>query len=114
MISLQMNHGQNRKIFTRVKIEISFSLACRGILVALSQVPRRFGELSDDLPEITDRMLSRELRELETNLLVTRCAVNDKQTKGMYEITDHGKSLHHVVLELSKWGIHHRKFLAGK
>jgi len=84
------------------------------ILIALSHIPRRFGELSNDIPEITDRMLSRELRELETNLLVTRRSADLNQTKVMYEITDHGKSLHTVILELSKWGIQHRKVIAGK
>ncbi|HEY9049384.1 MAG TPA: helix-turn-helix domain-containing protein [Ohtaekwangia sp.] len=84
------------------------------ILIALSHNHRRFGELSNDLPEITDRMLSRELRELETNLLVSRRAADDNRTKVLYEITEHGKSLHTVVLELSKWGIQHRKVIAGK
>lgn len=84
------------------------------ILIALTYNHRRFGELANEIPEITDRMLSRELRELEANLLVTRSPLDLNHTKVMYAITNHGKSLHTVVLELSKWGVQHRKVIMGK
>lgn len=82
------------------------------ILISLSYNQKRFGELADDIPDITDRMLARELRELEVNLLVTRRPVGSNPTKMMYEITSHGKSLHTVILELSKWGVHHKKVIS--
>jgi DNA-binding HxlR family transcriptional regulator len=78
------------------------------ILITLTFYNRRFGELAKDIPQITDRMLSRELRELETNLLVTK-VFDTNPTKVLYSITDHGKTLHNVIVELSKWGLEHRK-----
>ena len=73
------------------------------ILIMLTDKDKRFGELADDLVDITDRMLSRELRELEANLLVCKKAAESNPAKVVYTITEHGKSLHTVVLELSKW-----------
>ncbi|HEY8896766.1 MAG TPA: helix-turn-helix domain-containing protein, partial [Niastella sp.] len=40
------------------------------ILVSLSFGNKRFGEIAKDIPKINDRMLSKELRELEMNLLI--------------------------------------------
>ena len=82
------------------------------ILISLSYNQKRFGELANDIPDITDRMLARELRELEVNLLVERKPIDSNPAKMVYGITSHGKSLHTVVLELSKWGIHHKKIIS--
>jgi len=79
------------------------------ILIVLSLGPKRFGEISTEIPKITDRMLSRELQHLEINLLVKRTVIDEMSTKVIYSITDHGKSLHNVIIELKKWGILHRK-----
>jgi DNA-binding HxlR family transcriptional regulator len=84
------------------------------ILIALTHSNKRFGEIINTIPGITDRMLSRELRELEVNLLVIRMAADSNTTKVRYAITEHGKSLHNVVLELSKWGAVHRKIIVSR
>ena len=42
------------------------------ILISLSFGDKRFGEMAREIPKITDRMLSKELRELELNQLVKR------------------------------------------
>ncbi|MDP9076749.1 MAG: helix-turn-helix transcriptional regulator [Bacteroidota bacterium] len=83
------------------------------ILIMLTDNDKRFGELADDLAGITDRMLSRELKELEANLLVCKKKAAYNPAKVVYAITEHGRSLHNVVLELSKWGTAHRKLIAS-
>lgn len=79
------------------------------ILLALATGTKRFGELATELATITDRMLSKELKELEVNLLITRLVFEDMPIKVAYALTEHGISLHDVVMELQKWGLQHRK-----
>lgn len=79
------------------------------ILLALATGTKRFGELATELATITDRMLSKELKELEANLLITRLVFEDMPIKVAYALTEHGISLHDVVMELQKWGLQHRK-----
>ena len=81
------------------------------ILITLNFGDKRFSELAKAIPEITDRMLSKELRELEANLLVNKKVPNGNPKKVFYSISDHGKSLHKVIIALSKWGIEHRKVI---
>jgi DNA-binding HxlR family transcriptional regulator len=79
------------------------------ILLALAPGTKRFGELASELSTITDRMLSKELKELEANLLITRLVFEDIPIKVAYALTDHGISLHDVIIALQKWGLQHRK-----
>jgi DNA-binding HxlR family transcriptional regulator len=81
------------------------------ILMSLTYGNERFGDISRSIPKMTDRMLSKELRELEINLLVKRTVIDEIPVRIVYTITDHGKSLHNVIVELSKWGIYHREIL---
>ncbi|MGY3211851.1 winged helix-turn-helix transcriptional regulator [Mucilaginibacter sp. HD30] len=84
------------------------------ILIALSFGPKRFGELSKDIPKITDRMLSKELRELEANDLVKRTVQDTIPVIVEYTITEYGHSLDFIISELSKWGIKHREHILNK
>jgi len=81
------------------------------ILISLTHGNHRFGDIARSISRMTDRMLSKELRELETNLLVKRTVIDEIPVRIMYSITDHGKSLHNVITELSKWGIYHREVI---
>jgi DNA-binding HxlR family transcriptional regulator len=59
-------------------------------------------------------MLSKELRELEMNLLVKRTVFDSVPVKIEYSLTEYGKSLHDVIIELHKWGVQHRKMISQK
>ena len=79
------------------------------LLLALATGPKRFGELAKALSTITDRMLAKELKELEVNLVITRAVFEDMPVKVEYTLTEHGISLHGVLIELQQWGLQHRK-----
>lgn len=64
------------------------------------------------LSGITDRMLSIELKKLEVNLLVQRTSKYSAQAE--YKLTDHGKSLKLLIMELMTWGKIHREKVIGK
>lgn len=84
------------------------------ILISLSFGNKRFGEIAKDIPKITDRMLSKELRELELNLLIERTVYDTVPVTVEYSKTEYGKSLNPVIDELHKWGSKHRKKIMNK
>jgi DNA-binding HxlR family transcriptional regulator len=81
------------------------------ILIALSFGNRRFKELERDVEGITPRMLSKELRDLETNQLVLRTVYDTVPVTVEYSLTDYGKTLDNVIAALRDWGKKHRSKL---
>src|SRR6187397_249838 len=79
------------------------------IIISVSFGPRRFKQISNEVEGITDRMLSKELKELEMNQLIERTVYNSFPPTVEYTITDHGKSLERLINELRTWGQKHRK-----
>ena len=84
------------------------------ILVSLKFGNKRFKEISKEINGITDKMLSKELKELEINKLVTRTVYDTFPPTVEYAITEHGLSLDTVILSLRDWGVDHRKKIIGK
>lgn len=68
----------------------------------------RFKELAR-VAEISPRILSKELKELEINGLVTRTVCDTRPVTVEYSLTPYSESLAEVVLAMRKWGIEHRK-----
>jgi DNA-binding HxlR family transcriptional regulator len=79
------------------------------IIIALSFGAKRFSEMAREIPKITDRMLSKELRDLEMNQLVRRTVYDAVPVVVEYSLTKYGESLEKVIQELAKWGLQHRK-----
>ncbi len=84
------------------------------ILFALAQSPKRFKQLAKEVPGITDKTLSKELKSLESNKLVQRNVYDTFPPTVQYSITAHGKSLEKVIEELHYWGLAHRREIMGK
>ncbi len=68
----------------------------------------RFRELSR-AANITPRILSKELRELEMNGLVSRNVCNTRPVTVEYSLTPYSKTLDEVITSMHKWGTAHRK-----
>ena len=81
------------------------------IIVALTFGERRFSEIAQEVQGITDRMLSKELRDLEINSLVMRNIKDTYPVRVTYGLTAHSKTLMPVINSLKKWGILHKKKL---
>jgi DNA-binding HxlR family transcriptional regulator len=84
------------------------------IIISLSLGAKRFSGLSKDIPGITDKMLSKELKALELNRIVVRTIHNTFPPTVEYAITEHGASLHKVIASLGEWGTTHRHVIIGK
>lgn len=63
----------------------------------------RFNELKRKLPKITQRMLTLQLRELESDGLVSRKVFSQALPKVEYSLTDAGRGLLPVLESLSDW-----------
>jgi len=81
------------------------------IIVSLTFGEKRFTDITRDVHGITDRMLSKELRDLELNGLVVRKIQDTYPVKVTYALTPHSKTLRTVIDSLRNWGILHRKKL---
>lgn len=65
---------------------------------------KRFNELRHLIPSVTQRMLTKQLRELEQNDLIKRKVYPVVPPKVEYSLTDTGRSLEEVLLALRAWG----------
>lgn len=81
------------------------------ILYHLLTKTMRFNELRRVMPDITQRMLTKQLRELEADKLISRKIYAEVPPKVEYSMTEHGQTLAPVILALSEWGSNHLKQL---
>jgi len=65
---------------------------------------RRFTEFKQQMPEISDRLLSERLKELEDREIITRHVYNTKPVLIEYELTAKGLALEPVVEAIQNWG----------
>jgi len=79
------------------------------ILQNLSYGTLRFKDLQETVAGITPKVLSKELHELEQNLLVTRTVNNTKPITVSYALTEHAKETQPVIQALTEFGAKHRK-----
>ena len=63
----------------------------------------RFATLRDGIPDITDRMLSERLQELEQEGLVERVVVPDTPVRVEYSLTKKGKGLAEAIDSIAAW-----------
>lgn len=81
------------------------------IILSLSRGNRRYREIARSIPSITFRMLSKELKELEMNKLVSRTVHADSTLLVEYAITEYCQTLTPILFEMITWGRLHRKVI---
>ncbi len=75
---------------------------------------RRFSDILNDVDGIANRMLSKELKELEINKLIKRTVLDTQPVTVQYQLTDHGLTLKTIINNLTVCGIDNRKLIVGK
>ena len=73
------------------------------ILIALADEPHYFAELGAAIPGLSDRLLSRRLRELEAAGLVDRAVHDGTPARVSYSLTEQGRALEPTLAELRSW-----------
>ncbi|MDF1675105.1 MAG: helix-turn-helix domain-containing protein [Vicingaceae bacterium] len=79
------------------------------IMGSLLYGKKRFKELEREIPGITPRMLSKQLKDLELNSIVKRTVYNTTPVTVEYELTPSGKEFRSVLDVMVEWGMQHRK-----
>ncbi|MCD2422783.1 helix-turn-helix transcriptional regulator [Niabella pedocola] len=73
-----------------------------------------FKKLEKEITGISAKMLSKELKILEENKIVTRTVQNTRPVTVTYTLTTYGQTLIPIADALQQWGLHHRKIIKGK
>ncbi len=73
----------------------------------LSKGTLRFNELRRLIPNITQRMLTLQLRELEEHTIIERVVYPVVPPKVEYSMTEYGKSLEPILKAMHEWGTAH-------
>ena len=82
-------------------------------LLTREQEVNTFKKIEKDIDGISAKVLSKELKVLELNLMLTREVMDTKPVKVQYSITSYGKEVRSVIEALVDWGVSHRMHLLG-
>jgi len=75
------------------------------IILHLFQGDKRYGELVKLLTDISERMLTKQLKELEADGLINRTVFPEVPPRVEYSLTELGKQIHPVLKGMYKGGI---------
>lgn len=101
-------NNQNKRLLTNC--DMTYALQIIGgrwklvILGSLNKGPLRYGEIKKSINQITERMLTLQLREMEQDGVITRTVFPAVPPKVEYKLTELGKALIPIIRDLSAWG----------
>ncbi|MER5201115.1 winged helix-turn-helix transcriptional regulator [Streptomyces sp. NPDC002755] len=85
------------------------------IIAVLENGPLRYTDLQRQIPGISQRMLTRTLRQLLEDGLITRTAYAEVPPRVEYALTPLGRGLHEIVMQLIGWAAdHHDEIRASR
>lgn len=116
-IKSSSTHQENKQLLEAECPEIYASNQISGqwtvaICCCLAIGTRRFGELKKELPTITERILTLELKKLEQRQLIVRTVYAEVPVRVEYELTEIGRELVPIMEQLQHWGIRHKAWVS--
>ncbi len=79
------------------------------VILSIYSGNRRFNNILASIPKITNRVLSKELKHLEENLLIGRTIINEYPVRIEYAVTDYCLSIDKVAKPMEEWSKSHKK-----
>jgi DNA-binding HxlR family transcriptional regulator len=73
------------------------------ILQVLMDGPMRFSEIAQSIPELSDRLLSERMKELEARGMVQRTVISGPPLRVQYELSKMGRELEPALAALGSW-----------
>lgn len=73
------------------------------IIRVLMAGPKRFKDIKEQIPEMSDKMLTDRMKELEAAGVVVRHVYPETPVRIEYELTEKGKSLENVIESIQIW-----------
>jgi DNA-binding HxlR family transcriptional regulator len=73
------------------------------IIRVLLDGPKRFKEVKEQIPEISDRILTERMKELEAMGVVARKVYPETPVRIEYELTSMGRELESVIQSIQHW-----------
>ncbi|WP_261134539.1 helix-turn-helix domain-containing protein [Bacillus sp. Marseille-Q3570] len=73
------------------------------IIRVLLAGPKRFKDIKRQIPDMSDRMLTERMKELEAVGIVKREVYPETPVRIEYTLTDKGTSLKNVISEIQRW-----------
>jgi DNA-binding HxlR family transcriptional regulator len=75
------------------------------ILYTIRNSPRRFGQINQFIPSISNKVLTEQLRELEEDGIVIRTVLTDRIPVNVeYSLSEKGKDLVPIITLMEQWG----------
>ena len=84
------------------------------IIWSLASKPLRINELSEMIPDTSQRTLCRKLNALEEVSLIKRIVYPEVPPRVEFALTSHGEKLLDVFGAMEKWGLQYAKEMGGK
>ena len=81
------------------------------ILRELKSGHKRYGDLQRRIPEVSQKVLTSQLRELERAGIVEREVHRENVLRTVYSLTKYGATLRPALEELARWGGRHQRRL---
>ncbi|OXS53146.1 transcriptional regulator [Cohnella sp. CIP 111063] len=66
--------------------------------------PKRFKDIKEQIPEMSDKMLTDRMKELEAAGILTRTVYPEMPVRIEYELTEKGRHLEEVIQSIQHWG----------
>jgi DNA-binding HxlR family transcriptional regulator len=89
------------------KFECAFALLGKrwnGLIIrVLLEGPKRFSDISNMIPQLSDRILAERFKELEAEGIIKRNVYPETPVRIEYQLTDKGAALKDVMNEVQKW-----------
>ncbi len=84
------------------------------IILHLSQGDKRYSELVRLLPDISERMMTKQLKELEADKLINREVFPEVPPRVEYSLTELGREIHPFLKGMYKGGVIFEKMIDSK
>jgi Predicted transcriptional regulators len=66
--------------------------------------PKRFKDIKEQIPDMSDKMLTDRMKELEALGILTRTVYPEMPVRIEYELTEKGRQLEEVIVSIQTWG----------